>query len=114
MDNKCDMLMNPCFVPFTSHTSVGRRTGAIPNVIGMYEKKKLTWFENEDNYVREIDWSRCCKGCKSLTNSENIDPDAPSLGGKNYIHSLVFKMQVNQFQQMREYMMRWNQRGLTE
>lgn len=27
-----------------------------------------------------------CKGCQSLTNSGNIDPDASSLGGKNDIH----------------------------
>lgn len=42
MDNKCDMLMNLCFVPFASHTSMGciARPGAISNVIGMYEKKK--------------------------------------------------------------------------
>lgn len=46
--------------------------------------KKL--FHNADNYVREIDWSWYSKGCKSLTNSENIDPDVPSLCGKNYIH----------------------------
>lgn len=43
MDNKCDMLMNLCFVPFTSRTSTGcvARPGAIPNVTGMYERKEI-------------------------------------------------------------------------
>lgn len=49
-------------------------------------QKEKKFFENADNYVREIDWIWYSKGCKSLTNSENIDHDAPSLGGKNYIH----------------------------
>lgn len=71
-----------CFVPFSLGTPTGRVAGlwGISNVTGMYKTGRggwETWFENVGNYVREIDWSWYFKGCKSLTNSENIDPDAP-------------------------------------
>lgn len=61
-------------------------TGAIPNVIeGKVHEEPLD-LKMKTITCEAIDGRRCLKGCQSLTNSGNIDPDTPSLGGKNDIH----------------------------